>query len=272
MEQYWYDHLPAFRKAFLLSIFMAISCTQENRNDTKPDNINQGIRQAERPVGKIAFKDTIKIIDRPWHEILCTREMLRIKKGLGSFKTNLQADSVCWEVLGASAGITIEPVRGVGDNALVTIVRDNSTITGEILIRATPFRSKVASKTSEIRLIIENCTVPGRDNNEHKCLTQASGHGSTKDTTAINGHRRKIIAEFRELLYMYASTTSAREKEYFKTGAENKLNEIPNLSVDISSGNEIQAVFDDPAWSNPVVTPLYDLHRFFIVGVKVTQQ
>jgi hypothetical protein len=96
-------------------------------------------------------------------------------------------------------------------------------------------------------------------------------HGCPKDTTAINQQRRNIITEFSELLFMYAKTTSVLEKEYFRTDAENKLNEIPGRIVDILPGKEIHAIFDDPAWSSGCCCSSSPAGRSYFITVALSE-
>ncbi|MEI7661527.1 MAG: hypothetical protein WCK34_04995, partial [Bacteroidota bacterium] len=98
------------------------------------------------------------------------------------------------------------------------------------------------------------------------------GDGLRGDTSIVNRQRRVNIMDFRELLYMYNRTNSATEREYFKTAALNKLDENPLLNVDILPGTGIHSLFEDREWSAPLVTPVYDARRCYVVGMKIRQK
>ncbi len=360
MKQFKKYHRSIITRLLLLLVFIALSCTQRNK---RMETIDSERILADRPEERPANSDTIKLTDRNCFEIVCARENLKIRKVIGPFKTNVQADSVCWELLGASPGITMEPRRGMDNNCIVTIIRENNNSTGEIILKTTPFKSRFTSKSSEVKFLIEKCIDPcycrlnqsrhelppfndsgycntfreqlsagpaSSDSITWEFRTCSAGlkinlpgnkikgtnfipsfqvtknpvtlsgtatfhvviykagcnlitredfvfwfgntHRCARDTAIINIQRRKNITEFRDLLYMYAKTTSSREKEYFKIDAKNKLDEIRNWIIDISPGNELQAIFDDPAWLNPVVIPLYDKNQCYISGIKVLQK
>ena len=360
MKQFRINHRSIIARLLLLLVFISLSCTQRNK---RIETIDSEGKVADQPDKKTTNTDTIKLKDRLCYEIVCARENLKIRKVIGPFKTNVQADSVCWELLGASPGITIEPGRGTEKNCFVTIIRENNNSTGEIILKTTPFKTRFTSKSSEVKFLIEKCADPCQFrldqsrrelpsfNDSGYCNTfreQLSArpaspdsitwefracsaglkinlpgnkikgtniipsfqvsknpltfsgtvtfhvviykagcnlinqgdfvfwfgntHRCARDTAFINMQRRQNITEFRDLLYMYAKTTSSREKEYFKIDAKNKLIEIRNWIIDSSPGNELQAIFDDPGWLNPVVVPLYDKNRCYISGIKVTQK
>gem|GEM_PF-5167138 len=156
-----------------------------------------------------------------------------------------------------------------------------------MIIAATPYRSGFVSKTSKIRILAEECIAPAGD----KCdqyrndpvaarrsvpgnlyFSSGSKHGFARDTADINRVRRKIISEFRELLYMCTRTTSQEERDYFRNHAEKTLEEIPGVKTDISPACGIRSVFDDPGWANAVVLPLYDDPDCVIVGIRLRQK
>jgi len=257
----------------LLLGLVALSCSRQNNSPKREEPAAREILPAARHGEKTMHPDTIKLVDWPVNEMVCTKEKLKINKVLGPYNTNFRADSVCWVLVSASPGITMEPISGKWDNGIVTFFRQNRNATGEIVIKATPFKSGLISKPAEIKFLVQNCRDAGRvdrgravhENPEYKQC-------SANDTTIFNRQRRKSIAEFSEMLYMYATTTSAREKEFFKTGAKHKLDEIPGKTIDILPDNEIGVVFDDPAWANPVVIPLYDNQRCYIIGIRVRKK
>ena len=113
MKQFRINHRLIITRLLLLLVIIALSCTQRNK---KMETIDSESKVADRPDEKTANADTIKLTDRVCFEIVCVRESLKIRKVIGPFKTNVQADSVCWELLGASPGITLEPGSGTGKN------------------------------------------------------------------------------------------------------------------------------------------------------------
>ncbi len=119
---------------------------------------------------------------------------------------------------------------------------------------------------------------PNQKNNNRSNRPRVNPDRAEKqDTSAINQLRRKIINEFRELLFMYAKTQTSAEQKFFRTSALNKIREIPNVRVDIIPKNDISTFLDhiaigSSAWALPKVTPIVDKKTFLIIGVTIEQK
>ena len=265
---------PIGAMLLVLPVFIVYSCTRHESGDNQPETLAGKRTGGSLPAGKSITADTIQLKTSSWAEIVCAKEKIRIRKVLGHFESNYSADSVCWVLAAASPGILLEPGRGKGDQCTVTFIRESENTTGEIIIRATPWKSWFVSKPAEFKFLVEKCNVPGQG------VPDQTLHGHPipgrsacfRDTAGINCKRRKIITEFSELLFMYGRTSSITEKEYFKTDAEKKLKEIPNLKVDIFPDNDLQSVFNEPVILNPRLVPLYDDHSGYIVGIRVVKK
>ena len=258
----------------VLPVFIFCRCTRQESVDNQPETLAGQRTGGSLPFGKSITADTIQLKTRSWAEIVCAKEKIRIRKVLGHFETNYPADSVCWELAAASPGILLEPGRGKGDQCTVNFIRESENTTGEIIIRATPWKSGLVSKPAEFKFLVEKCDGPGPGIpvlalHGHPVPVRSACFG---DTAGINCKRRKIITEFSELLFMYGRTSSITEKEYFKTDAEKKLKEIPNFKVDIFPDNDLQSVFNESVIMNPRLVPLYDDHSGYIVGIRVVKK
>jgi hypothetical protein len=262
-------------KISLFLAFLMLGCSQHNSSCKRTVPPDRKVVVANRDEKPNANRDSIKFVDLPLNTTVVLSGNLKIKQVLGPFKTNIRADSICWQFLTASPGISMEPMKGKGNHSKVTFTLQRPDATGELVLQAIPYKSRYSSKPSTLKFTFQrNSTIlpekTERITGKNPHLSDATG--CSADTMVVNRQRRKKIVEFRDLLYMYAKTTSDREKEYFKIDAENKLNEIPGLLVDIVPGNDIHDVFTDPPWSDPVVVPVYDNHRCYIIGIKVRKK
>ena len=149
-------------KILFLLLFVVSGCSQRNSRDEKSGPFKQKIIVANRTDEKTANSDTIKLIDLSLNKIVCVKNKLKIKKVPGPFKTNVEADSICWELVSASQGIAIEPERGKGDNCNVTFIRENRNSTGVIILKATPFKALFISKPAEVKYLLQKCREIGR--------------------------------------------------------------------------------------------------------------
>lgn len=91
-----------------------------------------------------------------------------------------------------------------------------------------------------------------------------------KDTSSANQKRRKIISEFKERLFFYFTAKTKEDQDYFKKDAVKKLNEIPNVKIEVAAQNSIDVVFDTN-WERAKVLPLYDAKKNYIVGIKIVR-
>ena len=354
---------PVFTNLLFLCIFFSISCSQQQSRDKITDLDDKGKETSSgREKGKV-HPDTIRVINRTWSEVICSKEQRKFRRALIPFETDVAADSVSWELAGISAGIMIDPQRGSGATCTTTIIRENSNSTGEIILRVTPFKSGFTPQPAEVRILVEKCANPcdamrGRNRRELPSFNDSGycssvseildsgssftdstgwqykgcsagvrvilqgghsrgsrvippfrvarepginsgtvtfritrftkgcsqpgpadfifwfgqGAGCRGDTSLVNRKRRESIMEFRELLYMCSRTNSATEREYFKTVALGKLEENPSLNIDILPGTGIHSLFEDREWSAPLVLPVYDGQRCYIVGMKIRQK
>ena len=240
----------------------------------------------EPPITGNLKADTIRLMNMPAVDTICNSIE---RKVFGPFNTNLPADSICWKLVKSCPGIRIEPLKGKGDSCVLHLKRENSSVSGEIRIKVTPYKDTLTSISSELRLMVRFCDAP---KTTHKIIQQPdaakarvnqgnvarSAHRSIKNDTAdINQHRRQIIGDFRELLFMYAKTQTLTEQKYFRTSALNKIREIPDVQVDIIPKNDISTFLDDiaagsSAWALPKVTPIIDKRSLLIVGVTIEQK
>ena len=266
---------PAMNKISLALAFLMLGCSQHNSSCKRTVSTNREVIVANRDGKPNAKPDSIKFVDLPLNTTVILAGKLKIKQVLGPFKTNIRADSICWQFVTASAGISMEPMKGKGNHSKITFTLQRPDATGELVLQATPYKSRYSSKPSALKFTFQSNgeILPEKAERapaQHLHFNDATG--CSADTTAVNRQRRKTIVEFRDLLYMYAKTTSDREKEYFKIDAEKKLNEIPGLLVDIPPDNNVHDVFTDPPWPDPVVVPVYDNHRCYIIGIKIRKK
>jgi hypothetical protein len=211
---------------------------------------------------------------------------MRLDDVLGPYLTNVQADSICWEMVYSSPGISMTPLFGKGSHTRVAFLRTGRQTEGEIIVRACPYRSGHVSKPTAWAIRFHDtfrlaCQERNVSDDEIPAVSHAVGTspisahpalaGCPPDTSVINRERRQKITEFRDLLYMYTRTSSSREREYFRSDAERKLDEIPGRTVDLLPDSDLHDVFTLAEWSSPRVTPVYDTRRCYITGIRIRQ-
>lgn len=219
--------------------------------------------------------DTIRIINLPGNRVVCAGGREKVKTNMAPFSTNVAVDSICWQMVYASPGITMEPFRGREGGGVITFFRQNSHFTGEIVLEVTPFKSPLVMKPRQVKFILENCPEkngPGDRIAGASYHLQGITHCNQKDTGLVNRQRRKNITEFSDLLYMYSSTSSSREKDFFRNAAENRLKLFPKKTLDLLPGFDSSDIFNDPALANPIALPLYDTRRCYIIGIRVVKK
>ncbi|MEI6684166.1 MAG: hypothetical protein WCO44_16170 [Bacteroidota bacterium] len=265
-------------------VYVESGCTRRTGKEHLYGNQEAANTEKSQPVKKKGVTDTISILDCSWYEIICFNGKLKTTKTRIPFRTNFPADSISWRLWAASPGILMEPVSGKGNCGMIALMRDSCSLTGELILAATPYKSGFISKTAKIRILADECIAPICDQirNEpadgqrsfprNQALRLVNKHGFAIDTSDINRVRRQIISEFRELLYMYTRTNSQEEKNYFRYHAEKTLKEIPGVKTDISPACAIRSVFEDPDWANAVVLPLYNDPDCVIVGIRLRQK
>ncbi|MEI7661606.1 MAG: hypothetical protein WCK34_05400, partial [Bacteroidota bacterium] len=151
---------PVFASLLFLCIIFSISCSQQQSHDKIPALAGKGKETIPgREAGKVNH-DTIRLINRSWCEVICSKEQLKFRRALIPFETDVAPDSVSWELAGISAGIMIDPGRGVGMTCITTIIRENSNSTGEIILKVTPFKSRFIPKPAQVRILVEKCANP----------------------------------------------------------------------------------------------------------------
>jgi hypothetical protein len=270
-----------------LMFFCSCSRSKSDVTDIKP------VAAGNAPAG---IHDTIRFIDPQANDLVCFNGHSSTEMVLGPWKTNAGADSITWELVSAPGGTAIEPVSGTGDRAVITLFHRDLKSEGVVMIKATPFRSGYFSRPAlfaySLQIHPEGSSIkdhrPGNQVPDGGVVTSGltggnSSPGATAvnerifrhcnpDTFSVNFQRRKKITEFRDLLFMFANTSNTKEKEFFKSGAEMKLDEFPGRMADILHGNDIRELFSEPFPPDLSVFPVYDNHRCYIVGLKVKRQ
>lgn len=240
----------------------------------------------EPPITGDMIADTIQLINIPAVDTICNTAE---RKVFGPFTTNLPADSICWELVKSCPGVRIEPLKGKGDSCVLTLKRAKNNASGEISVRVTPYKDTLSSITTDLSVMVRVCDAPKvipeiiRQPDPAKAKVNPGNaariaiHNAKNDTADINQHRRQIISDFRELLFMYAKTQTLTEQKFFRTSAINKIREIPDVRVEIIPKNDISTFLDDiaagsSAWALPKVTPIIDKRSLLIVGVTIEQK
>lgn len=240
----------------------------------------------EPPITCTVVADTIKMIGIPAGDTICSNVE---RKHYGPFRTNIAADSICWEQIKPCPGIAMLPLRWKGDSCVFSMKRENIKAAGELIIKITPYKDSLPSISSDLKLMIRLCDNPKiarklirqpepvKPKIKQGTIAKPNPRNVKNDTGAINQVRRQIINDFRELLFMYAKTQTHTEQKFFRATAINKIREIPDVRVDIIPKNDISTFLDDiatgsSAWALPKVTPILDKKSWLIVGVTIEQK
>ncbi|MCX6303725.1 MAG: hypothetical protein NT040_02040 [Bacteroidetes bacterium] len=252
-------------------------------NDTSINFINARVADtirntvSKKPIGPLLTNVTADSI-KPGCKFILQPSTARIKFGNGTIgNTTSQplvtypgsADSIVWELSKCSPGLTVSmpgnKVHGTGEIPSFEVTRGQKLKKGTVSFKVIVYKS--------------GC-VPARMQAgtgfvyQFSLDTAFSAPCSKSDTAVINQLRRQIINDFRDLLFMYANTESAREQDFFRNSAMNKIREIPDVKVEIIPQTDIFELFKAaaPAEEEWLFTPLLDKRKCLIVGVTIRRK
>ena len=171
------------------------------------------------------------------------------------------ADSLVWDYTGCSDGLTVVLPGNARHGKKVIpsfrVTKTDAVASGTITFKVTPYKAKCSPAPSsgvytfDIRQAAVKMDIP-------------------RDTTAVNQKRRKIISEFKERLYFYFNAKTKEDQDFYKKDAVKKLNEIPNVKIEVAPQNSIDVIFDTN-WERAKIVPLYDAKKYYVVGIRIAR-
>ncbi len=126
-------------------------CSTKNKNVTFVIFYNPPVSNCQGPV------TSIKITNSLGENKICIHQKLKITATLGRFKTNVEPSNIIWEIMDISPGLTVTPMNGSGDSAVVQISRKTTKITGDFIVKVTPMKDTLKSESSGFKYQVVGC-------------------------------------------------------------------------------------------------------------------